>query len=609
MKIGHKLSLMAAAIFLAMGVLAYASYNMMQQSAYINAELQRKSKQVNLLSMIENNTNQILLGAMDAIVDKDSGEVDSSLIEEVKRGNETINNSLTLLGSENGGMSEASQIFQDISGKSNALANQHVLQGLFPAIKARMPASEFSKMDDEIDAIGTQIKTQVSKLREDSNASFEALQAKSKEDLNHIIQISILTFVIILLGSMAGVYWLCRSLTTPIGRLRGAIQSISEGEVEIQIPGLKNQDELGDISRALEKLRTQVADAFRLKQMVDDMPLNIIVADPHNDFRINYANQSTIKTLSGLQNLLPVQASGLIGQSIDIFHKDPGRIRTLLQDPANLPHEAKIHLGSEVLDLKVSAMRNHRGKYIGCMLSWMVVTQNAKLADRFEGSVGSVSSQITSSASSLQQSALSLHGAIEELSSSALDISRRAQESAGTVQAASQKGNMAQDSMLRLSEAANKVSSVVDLIKQISSQTNLLALNATIEAARSGEAGKGFAVVANEVKLLATQTANAITDINQQIEEMHQSANEAAVIVKEMCQTIDDVNRFTTEVAATVEEQQAATAEIARNVGSIHSANDNKSDTSIVSQASQLSGVSEHLASECKQFVEQVRAM
>ncbi|WP_227586235.1 methyl-accepting chemotaxis protein, partial [Klebsiella aerogenes] len=60
-----------------------------------------------------------------------------------------------------------------------------------------------------------------------------------------------------------------------------------------------------------------------------------------------------------------------------------------------------------------------------------------------------------------------------------------------------------------LSDAAEKIGQVIELINTIAGQTNLLALNATIEAARAGEAGKGFAVVASEVKQLAAQTARA----------------------------------------------------------------------------------------------------
>lgn len=67
---------------------------------------------------------------------------------------------------------------------------------------------------------------------------------------------------------------------------------------------------------------------------------------------------------------------------------------------------------------------------------------------------------------------------------------------------------------VKQAEAVEKINELTRNIMDISSQTNLLALNASIEAARAGEAGKGFAVVASEIGSLASQTQNAVADID-----------------------------------------------------------------------------------------------
>lgn len=78
---------------------------------------------------------------------------------------------------------------------------------------------------------------------------------------------------------------------------------------------------------------------------------------------------------------------------------------------------------------------------------------------------------------------------------------------------------------MKQAEAVERINELTQNIMEISSQTNLLALNASIEAARAGEAGKGFAVVATEIGKLASQTQDAVTDINEIIGQVNMAVS------------------------------------------------------------------------------------
>lgn len=139
-------------------------------------------------------------------------------------------------------------------------------------------------------------------------------------------------------------------------------------------------DSKGRVTRALliwAVATAEVAKAeeeYRLQRMIDDMPVAVMTVDPGN-FEITYLNEASKRTLNQIENLLPVNASDLLGRSIDIFHRNPAHQRALLANPCNLPHRAQIRLGPEVLDLQVSAVNGTDGAYIGPMLTWSVITK------------------------------------------------------------------------------------------------------------------------------------------------------------------------------------------------------------------------------------------
>jgi methyl-accepting chemotaxis protein len=388
-----------------------------------------------------------------------------------------------------------------------------------------------------------------------------------------------------------------RTVGAPLRRLSALLARIAGGDTALEVPDRARRDEIGRIAQAVEELRGRVGEAFAQRQMIEQMPVGVMRADPRDDFRIDFVNAEMRRILASVPQMLPCAPDAVLGQSIDIFHADPAHQRALLADGSRLPCRTRISVAGEVMELSVSAIRDGQGQYVGPMLVWTVVTEQARLADTFEaemgGAVGGVAEQTATlqaaarrlaeaAATSGQEAALvadaagradadvqAVAAAAEEMAASIVEITRRVGESAEVAGRAVQEAQSTDETMRGLSDSATRIGDVVRLIGDIAGQTNLLALNATIEAARAGEAGKGFAVVASEVKNLAGQTARATEEIGQQIAGMQAATLRAVEAIRGIGSTVERTSEIATAIAAAVEQQGAATQEIARSAAQV----------------------------------------
>ena len=345
-----------------------------------------------------------------------------------------------------------------------------------------------------------------------------------KADYNHLINgamaVAITATLAVLIISIFLVWHLAMSISRPVQAVTNRMVALSDGDLHTDVTSVSSGDELQILTQTLEATVESVNHYISdIEQVLTQVAMGNLKVEPKGDYKGDFA---------------------LIRESL----------HTIIQS-----------MNETILGFGDAAVRL------------------ADMSEELNGQSGQLHQASMEQNQSTEALVCEVSHVKERLSSvtkSSGQTRIKTEEIAQKVQEANERMASLSNAMNDISVNAQEITNIAKAIEDISFQTSILAINASIEAARAGSAGKGFGVVADEVKQLASRSAEAAKNATEMVSSTRsiiKTGVELTANTADSLQAIsavsDQINGISDELVEAVQGQKNALTIMEERIGMI----------------------------------------